>query len=174
MHDAPLRIKWPYQAIDVDDPTSNAIIIRNPLTACSITLGYASLYEDRKRRYELRNLQDFCFMLQDITENEYNVQLSKIYEQTLQSQEASALQMQYLQLHMMHMSFHIIGLNVVLDNGVKTRVISIVKDSIEPMDWEWTSPAPMEVKNLVTDFDTESQEGVLTLKAIKRDADEKE
>ena len=83
MSETTLRIEWPHQAIDVDDITRNAIIVRNLLTVYFKILGYAPLCEDRRKRHEPQNFQDFWFMLQDIIENEYNIQLSKICEQTL-------------------------------------------------------------------------------------------
>ena len=75
-------------------------------------------------------------MLQEMIENEYNIQLSKIYEQTLQYKEANALQMQYLQQAMMHMSFNVMNLKAELENASKDKLTPLVEDSTEPMDWE--------------------------------------
>ena len=159
--------------MDIDDTTSNAIIVRDPLIPCLQTLGYAPPSEDRRKRYEPRNFQDFWFMLQDIIENEYNVELCKINDKILQYQEASALQMQYLQQAIMHMSLNVMALKAELENPVKTNAIARVEDRSEPMDWEWTSPAPIKPKNLVTDFDIEATEGVWTPKAAEQVASEK-
>ena len=97
MPENPLRIEWPYQATNVNEVQSNAIIVRDSLSVASKMLGYATPSEERTKRYQPRNFHKFWAMLQDVIENEYNIQLSKIYEQTLQYQEANALQMQYLQ-----------------------------------------------------------------------------
>ena len=43
-------------------------------------------------------------------ENEFNIQLNKIYEQTLQYQDAKALQMHYMQQAMKHMTLNVVNL----------------------------------------------------------------
>ena len=48
----PLRIEWPYQAINVDEAKSNAIIVRDPLSVASKILGYATPSIERKKRYQ--------------------------------------------------------------------------------------------------------------------------
>ena len=79
MPETPLRIEWPYQAINVDEAQSNAIIVRDPQSVASKMLRYATPSEERKKRYQPRNFHEFWAMLQDVIENEYNIQLSKIY-----------------------------------------------------------------------------------------------
>ena len=134
MPETPLRIAWPYQAINVDEAQGNAIIVRDPLSVASKMLGYATQSKERKKRYQPRKFHEFWAMLQDVIKNEYNIQLSKIYEQTLQYQEANALQMQYLQQAMMHMSYNVMNLKAELENTVKEKATPLLKDSTEPMD----------------------------------------
>ena len=73
MPETPLRIEWPYQAINVDEAQSNAIIVRDPLSVASKMLGYATPSEEHKKRYQPRNVHEFWAMLQDVIENEYNI-----------------------------------------------------------------------------------------------------
>ena len=54
MPETPLSIEWPYQAINVDEAQSNAIIVRDPLSVASKMLGYATPSEERKKRYQPR------------------------------------------------------------------------------------------------------------------------
>ena len=118
-------------------------------------LGYATQSEERKTRYQPRNFLEFWAMLQDVIENEYNIQLSKIYEQTLQYHEANALQIQYLHQVMMHMSFNVMNLNAELENAVKEKDTPLLEDSTEPMDWEWTLPNHILFKDLIAEFELE-------------------
>ena len=113
-------------------------------------------------------------MLQDVIENEYNIQLSKIYEQTLQYQDTNALQMQYLQQAMMHMSFNVMNLKAELENAVKEKATPLLKDSTEPMDWEWTPPSHTPLTDLIAKFELVVKTGGLTPKIPEQDADEKE
>ena len=173
MPETPLRIEWPYQAINVDEAQSNAIIVRDPLSVVSKMLGYATLSEERKKRYQPHNFHEFWAMLQDVIENEYNIQLSKIYEQTLQYQEANALQMQYLQQAMIHMSFNVMNLKAELENAVKEKATPLLEDSTEPMDWEWTPPSHTPLKDLISEFELEVKTGGFNPKIPELDADEK-
>ena len=66
-------------------------------------------------------------------ENEFNIQLSKIYEQTLQYQDANALQMHYMQQTMMHMTLNVVNLRAELEQAVKAITIPVLEDR-EPMD----------------------------------------
>ena len=173
MPETPLRIEWPYQAINIDEAQSNAIIVRDPLSVASKMLGYATPSEGRKKRYQLRNCHEFWAMLQDVIEKEYNIQLSKIYEQTLQYEDANALQMQYLQQAMMHMSFNVMNLKAELENAVKEKATPLLEDSTEPMDWEWTPPSHIPLKDLIAEFELEVKIGSFTPKIPEQDADEK-
>ena len=173
MPETPLRIEWPYQAINVDEAQSNAIIVRDPLSVASKMLGYATPSEEHKKRYQPRNVHEFWAMLQGVIENEYNIQLSKIYEQTLQYQEANALQMQYLQQALMHMSLIVMNLKAELENAVKEKATPLLEDSREPMEWEWTPRSHTPLKDLIADFELEVETGGFTPKIPEQDADEK-
>ena len=173
MPETPLRIAWPYQAINVDEAQCNAIIVRDLLSVASKMLGYATPSKERKKRYQPRNFHEFWAMLQDVIENEYNIQLSKIYEQTLQYQEANALQMQYLQQAMMHMSYNVMNLKGELENAVKEKATPLLEDSTEPMDWEWIPPSHTLLKDLIAEFELEVKTAGFTSKIPEQDADEK-
>ena len=112
------------------------IIVRDPLSVASKMLGYATPSQERKKRYRSHNFPEFLAMLQDVIQNEYNIQLSKIYKETLQYQEANALQMQYLQQPIMHMSFNVMNQKAELENAGKEKATPLLEDSTEPMDWE--------------------------------------
>ena len=106
-------------------------------------------------------------------ENEYNIQLSKIYEQTLQYQEANALQMQYLQQAIMHMCFNVMNLKAELENAVREKATPLLEDSTDPMDWECTPPIHKPLKDLIAEFELEVITGGFTPKIPEQDADEK-
>ena len=79
-----LEIEWPHQPLEIEEAINNALIIRDPLGAVSKIFWYAPPFDEARKQYTLRNVKDFWKFVQDIMENEFNIQLSKIYEQTLQ------------------------------------------------------------------------------------------
>ena len=168
-----LRIEWPYQGINIDEAESNPIIVRDPLSIASKMLGYATPSKEYKKRYQPRNFHEFWAILQDVIENEDNIQLSKIYEQTLQYQEANAFHMQYLQQAMMHMFLNVMNLKAELENAVKERATPLLEDSTEPMHREWTPPTHSAPKDLITKFELEVKTGGFTPEIPEQDADEK-
>ena len=170
MSSSPLEISWPHQPIEIEDTINNALIVRDPLGAVSKIFGYSPPSEEARKRYQPRSVKDFWKFIQDIMENEFNIQLSKIYEQTRQYQDANALQMHYMQQAMMHMTLNVVNLRTELEQAVKAITTPVLEDA-EPMDWEWTRQEPKRVENLVKDFETRAEKGKLVPKTPEKTTD---
>ena len=169
----PLKIDWPHEPIEIEDTINNALIVRDPLGAVSKIFGYSPPLDEARKRYAPCSVKDFWKFVQDIMENKFNIQLSKIYEQTLQYQDANALQMHYMQQAMIHITLNMVNLRAELEQAVKAITTPVLKDA-EPMDWEWTREEPKRVENLVKDFETRAEKGKLVPKTQKRQQTKKQ
>ena len=78
MSERPLEIEWPNQPLEIEEATNNALVVRDPLGALSSIFGYQPLSEEARKRYATRSVNAFWQFVQEIMENEFNIQLSKI------------------------------------------------------------------------------------------------
>ena len=134
MSEQPLAIEQLPQPLEIEEATNNALIVRDPLGAVSKILGYQLPSEELQQRYPARDVKAFWKFVQKILENEFNIQLSKIYTQTLQYQDTNALQMHYMQQAMMHMTLNVVNVRAELEQAVKALTVTPVIEGGEPMD----------------------------------------
>ena len=73
-----LEIEWPHQLLEIEEAINNALIVRDLLVAVSKIFGYAPPSDEVRKQYATCNVKDFWKFVQDIMENEFNIQLSKI------------------------------------------------------------------------------------------------